>query len=103
MKKIFLFTIALFIINTAYSQVYIGQRIGINMATTSGKWSESSDTEYSSLIGFQLGIVFDIHFSDMISLQTELLYAQNGTKYKYSNTDNNTSMTTIGRDRYNNS
>lgn len=77
MKKVFLTlaVVALFVVS-ASAQISIGARAGLNLANVSGDVEDNS-----MLIGFQVGGVADIAFSDALSLQTGLLLSQKGATY----------------------
>jgi len=83
MKKLLLFVVAIFIVNISFSQVYIGPRLGLNIASYTGKHSKNDDSKHGSVIGMQAGFVTDMHFSDMMSLQFEFLYLQKGGYEEY--------------------
>lgn len=79
MKKIILI-IAILAVNTLFAQTYFGPRLGVNIATMSGQISENSTADRKNITGLVIGGVIDHHFSDMLSLQAEILFAQNGMK-----------------------
>ena len=77
MKKIIL-SLALFAGLTSAAQAQSGVKFGVkggfNGATFSG--TDSKGSEYKA--GFAAGVLANIGFSDMISVQPELLYSQKG-------------------------
>ena len=62
----------------AQQQVKFGPKAGINLASMSGQ----DDAEMK--IGFHVGAVAEIKFSDTFSIQPELLYSAQGSKSKSS-------------------
>ncbi len=83
MKK-FLFVITfLFFASTSFGQWSVGPRLGVNFATLTGTWSEHDDSKGGWVVGPVAGAVGSYGFSDMLSLNAELLYVVTGTKTKY--------------------
>ncbi len=82
MKKLLLFTaVAFFAFTTAQSQEFrIGFKGGVNIATLGG------DTFYGSLntrASFHIGGLVEIPLVGKFSIQPELLYSSQGSKYDY--------------------
>ena len=65
--------------NLAYSQ--IGVRAGVNIATQS--YDDDYDGDPSSIIGLNLGLVYELVLTDNISLQPEIHFIQKGAKEKF--------------------
>jgi len=88
MKKLLLLAIAVMAISVLNAQTYFGPRLGINLATMSGQMTENYDIDNGSITGFVIGGVVDHHFSEMISLQAEILFVQNGMKEELTYSEN---------------
>lgn len=81
MRKLMIAAIAVVGISAtglAQQQVKFGPKAGINLASMSGQ----DDAEMK--IGFHVGAVAEIKFSDTFSIQPELLYSAQGAKSKSS-------------------
>ena len=77
MKKLIVAVVALFIGTTAFSQsIDFGIKAGANFANISDASNLSNKT------GFQAGIFGGIKFTDKIGIQADLLYSQQGAKFK---------------------
>jgi len=102
MKKLLLLIIAVMAINYLSAQTYFGPRLGVNFATMSGQYSKDYETDHGNITGFVIGGVVDHHFSDMISLQGELLFAQKGWKedMTVSGTENGVSYSGESTEKY---
>ena len=101
MKKTLLIIAAIIAVNTTFAQTYFGPRLGINMSKMTGKYWEKDDSEHKNVTGFQFGAVVDHHFSDMISLQMELLYAQKGVKTEDNYSEDGYSSTSTSKETFN--
>lgn len=80
--KLFKFTLIAFLLLSAtfaYSQ--IGVRAGVNIASQDHD-PEIFDTP-SSIIGLNLGVVYELGVSDLLTIQPELHFIQKGSKYEY--------------------
>ena len=78
----------------AQTGLKLGLKGGFNMATFSGK--DSKGSEYKA--GFAAGGLLNYGFTDMLSVQGELLYSQKGGSRDYDNGagKTNTDKTTLG-------
>lgn len=89
MKKKLMALIPIVFSTIVYSQEHIafGVKTGLNLAHATGKAS-SSDTAIGYDEGrtaFHAGIIAELSLSETLSIQTELLYAQQGASYFYDN------------------
>ena len=84
MKKfLILFTILLFALSSI-CQYSVGGRLGVNFATLTGKYSENDDSKNGWIASVPaIGVVGNYKFTDMISLNAELLFITIGDKTKY--------------------
>ena len=83
MKKMFFAAIAVVgfsAMGMAQQQVKFGPKAGVNFANLSGM--DNSEMK----IGFHVGAVAEIKFNDKFSIQPEVVYSAQGTKYSYSET-----------------
>lgn len=83
MKKLFLSIISLLVVTSGFAQFSVGPRIGVNFSTVSGKDYWSGDFKHKWITGLVVGVVGEYPFSDMISLDAEILYITSGGKYIY--------------------
>lgn len=83
MKKLIIFLITLFIMSSAFAQFSVGPRIGVNFSTVSGKDFWNGDYKHKWITGVVAGVVGEYAFTDMISLDAEILYITSGAKYIY--------------------
>lgn len=82
MKKLVLAALAVFAIgNSAFAQqeVKFGPKAGVNFANLSGQ------DDSNMLTGFHVGAVAEIKFNEKFSVQPEVLYSAQGSKYEVSN------------------
>jgi len=92
MKKfLILFTILLFALS-GIGQYSVGARLGANFATITGKYSEHDDSNSGWITGLTFGAVGNYEFTDVISLNPELLFVTMGSKTKYSETGEKSSQ-----------
>ncbi|SFQ41580.1 porin family protein [Hymenobacter arizonensis] len=83
MKKVIL-SLGLLVGVTAAAQaqnVTFGLKAGVNLANVTG----DNTRELKSIIGANGGLAANFGFSDLLSVQPELLYSMKGTKYEVSN------------------
>lgn len=80
-------------ISTAFSQITIGPKLGMNISNVKVKeikddptFSTGGTEKYSSLVGYQLGAVVNVPLNENLSLRPELLYSREGFKYEYKET-----------------
>ena len=79
MKKILIAAIALFIGSGAFAQdVRVGIKAGANLSTVT-----SAPVDTKMKLGFHIGGFLEFKFSDVLSLQPELLYSTQGAKYVF--------------------
>jgi opacity protein-like surface antigen len=85
MKKIILSTALLFAIGfTAKAQeIKYGVKAGVNFATLTGDVPDDVKTR----TGFHTGVVAEFKLTEQFSIQPELLYSQQGTKYDFKDID----------------
>lgn len=74
----FLIAVSLFMVGTAYSQISIGPKAGVNFSTITGK---NNSLDKKSLVGFNVGVVTNIGISEMFSIQPELFFSQQGYRF----------------------
>lgn len=80
--KLFKFTLIAFLLLSAtfaYSQ--IGVRAGVNIA--SQDYDPDIEGDQSSIIGLNLGVVYELGVSDLLTIQPELHFIQKGAKEEY--------------------
>jgi hypothetical protein len=85
MKKLLVLVPLFVICFSAYSQVTIGAKTGLNIANVSGDGSE----ELNRRVSMHIGGYFNFAFSERLSLQPELLYSAVG----FSGTESGTNIT----------
>ena len=84
MKKISLFALSLFFTASLFAQdAKFGLKAGLNVSTL----SNTNGSEYGSKLGFNAGALAHIHLSPSWSLQPEVLYSGQGTKYTVGTTE----------------
>jgi hypothetical protein len=75
MKKFLFAALMLFIVNGAFAQdVRVGLKAGGNLSTI------TNDSEAQMKFGFHVGGFLDFKFTDMLSLQPEVLFSMQGAK-----------------------
>ncbi len=84
MKKFLLFTMMTLFIVPVLAQWSVGPRLGLNFATLTGDTGYSDDEKNGWITSMNLGAVGNYEFTDMISLNAELLLVTVGDKTKYS-------------------
>lgn len=83
MKKFLaILMMTLFVVPT-FAQWTVGPRLGLNLSTCSGKWSEYDDEKSKWIPGIVVGGVAEYPITDMISGVGELLFISSGAKYTY--------------------
>jgi len=93
MKKIILTAVAIFAFGFTNAQkAQFGIKGGMNVANQS--FSGDGAPSPSSLIGFHIGGFVDIKISDKFSIQPELLYSTQGSKFNMVVSDGNTEYNT---------
>lgn len=96
MKKQLLIAIIIIFSSSAYSQFYIGARVGLNMSTTSVMPSLINYTQVSQFVpklGLSSGLVFKYRFLDAFAIQTEINYNRKGLKAKIDEMYEDTALT----------
>lgn len=86
MKKLVLAAVAVFAIgNSAFAQqeVKFGPKAGVNFSNVSGVDNSEMKT------GFHVGAVAEIKFTEKFSVQPEVLYSSQGTKFTSNNSEVN--------------
>ena len=82
MKKLIVAIVAIFMGTTAFSQeIDLGIKAGANFSNISDASGLSNKT------GFQAGIFGGIKFTDKVGVQADLLYSQQGAKFKLGDFD----------------
>lgn len=92
MKKLFLLLLSLLFISISYAQWSVGARAGANFATITGKYSDYDDAKSGWITALAIGPAANYEFTDMISLNGELLFITIGDKSKYTETGEKSSM-----------
>lgn len=77
MKKLFMIVLSVMTINAVQAQTRIGVKAGANFATFEG--SDVEDAKMRTSIN--AGLFANFAFSEMLSLQPEVLYSGQGAKY----------------------
>ena len=78
MKKLFtILTVVALATTTSFSQVQWGANLGFNFANVSG---EDAQEDNKMRLGIRLGVTSDISLSDVMTLNTGLLYSVKGTE-----------------------
>jgi len=83
MKKLLILFMTVLLALPGFGQFSIGPRLGVNFATITGKYSNNDDSKGGWITGLDFGAVGNYKFSDMISLNAELLFVTQGDKLKY--------------------
>ena len=78
------------IVGTAQAQS--GIKVGIKGGANLASWTGTDKTDAKTKYGFSAGATFNFAFSDMISLQPELLYSQKGIKLDYTEKNSDASV-----------
>ncbi len=68
------------------AQLGLGFKAGLSYMELDGPLERTADEvleEYTLSSGFQIGVVFDYAFTDLVGLRAELLFSQKGGRYKY--------------------
>jgi hypothetical protein len=83
MKKIFtILTVVALTTTVSFSQTQWGGTVGLNMANISGSDADVfSDKE--SRLGIRVGLTFSKELSDVVTLNSGVLYSVKGLKYKF--------------------
>jgi len=85
MKKFTILFVTLLFAFTSFGQWSVGGRLGVNFATLTGEYSENDDSKNGWITSFPaIGAIGNYEFTDMISLNAELLFITIGDKTKYS-------------------
>ncbi len=83
MKKLFMIVLSVMTINTMQAQTKIGVKAGANFATFEG--SDVEDVKMRTSVN--AGLFANFAFSEMLSLQPEVLYSGQGAKYNLLGTE----------------
>jgi len=70
----------------ASAQLDLGFKAGLSYMSIDGPSEVILDEEveeYAASSGFQIGVIFNYRFTDLVGLRTELLYMQKGGRYKF--------------------
>ncbi len=87
MKKLLTLTIFLLFSLFCFGQYSVGGRLGVNFSTITGRYSKDDGSKGGWVVSFPtIGAVGNYEFTDMISLDAELLFITIGDKTKYSET-----------------
>ena len=84
MKKLVLFLFIVFTSFSGFGQFSVSPILGINFATLTGRCSEDDDSKNGWITGLTFGAAGNYEFTDMISLNAELLFITYGDKIKFS-------------------
>ncbi len=86
MRKFTLLFVTLVFTFSSFGQWSVGPRLGVNFSTLTGKWNSNDDSKSRWITGPVVGAVGNYSFTDMFSLNAELLYITMGEKtiYTYS-------------------
>ncbi|NOX84456.1 MAG: PorT family protein [Chlorobi bacterium] len=87
MKKLLILFMAVLLFSPGFGQFSVGPRVGVNFATLTGKYSKDDDSKSGWITGLTFGAVGNYEFSDMISLNAELLFVTQGDKTKFNEGD----------------
>lgn len=80
MKKICLVLISVFLACQVSAQWHVGPRLGVNFSNLTGKWNDQDDTKNKWVVGPAGGATAGYSFSEMFSLNADLLYINMGHK-----------------------
>ncbi len=83
MKKLLILFMTVLLSSQGFGQFSVGPRVGVNFATLTGKFSKDDDSKSGWITGFTFGAVGNYEFTDMISLNAELLFVTQGDKTKF--------------------
>ena len=82
MKKIFFLALfAIVTVTTIQAQIKFGVKAGANFSKFSGSDAKLDDISPKFKVGFAGGGLVNIKINEMLSVQPELLYSMEGTKY----------------------
>lgn len=105
MKKLSILIACMFFSSFCFSQWSVGARVGPNFSTLTGGWSENGDSKSGWITSFGAGTVANYEFTEMISVNGELLFITIGDKTEYTSeedksTENGYGYTYTGRYHY---
>jgi hypothetical protein len=83
MKKFLAILMMTLFVAPTFAQWTVGPRLGLNLSTCSGKYSEYDTEESHWIPGIVVGAVAERSFTDMISGVGEILFLTSGAKYTY--------------------
>lgn len=83
MKRLLVVLMISLFVAPVFAQWTVGPRLGLNLSTCSGKYSEYDDEKSKWIPGIVVGGVAEYPFTDMISGVGELLFLSSGAKYTY--------------------
>lgn len=86
MKKLFLFAVALAMtVSTSFAQgeVRFGAKAGLNLASIGGDAVYTGFGGFDSRVSFHIGGLVEVPFTDKISVQPEVLFSSQGSKYNF--------------------
>ena len=86
MKKLFLITVlGLFITAMSFAQgeLRIGAKAGLNIASIGGDAYVTGFSGFDSRTSFHVGALVEVPISDKISVQPEVLYSSQGSKFNF--------------------
>jgi len=88
-KNLFILVLCVFFASTSFAQMKFGVTAGLNGAglVYGGDYNEETAIK-NTLICFQAGLVFDLGFTENISIVPELLFSQRGAFQKFEQIDN---------------
>jgi len=104
MKKFTILFVTLLFTFSTFGQWSAGARLGANFSTITGKYSEHDENKSGWITGMAFGAVGNYEFTEMISLNAELLYITIGDKTKYNETGEKSSLSSydyVITERYN--
>ncbi len=92
MKKFTILFVTLLFAMSSFGQWSTGARLGANFSTLTGGWCDSDEAKSGWITAMAFGAVSNYEFTEMISLNAELLYITIGDKTKYTETGEKNSL-----------
>ena len=81
-KLIVLVTVALFAFNAQAQDIKLGLKAGVNLTSLTG-----DDLDVDPRFSYHAGVVANVSFSDLVSLQPEVIYSSQGVNGETQGTD----------------
>lgn len=81
--KILILGIAIAISSSAFPQTKFGVKAGLNLSNMSAKIDGDKDDDTKMKLGYNFGIIADYYFSDVLGLESGLIFETKGYEYRF--------------------